>query len=308
MEDIYPVGNLTIKNAISFLNVPECRYATLIKKYPAPGIFDSKLPKGIIDVVVDSHAYERWNQRVGPITPSEILTNIFKVAVLINPNRIHVLDRELAILDNDIVFSFEFENSILKVTTFFGRISLKPLLSNVDILRRYNVHYNEEVDLHIDNCVIDKQVLPITPTSVIEYIDSENISHIFYYIKSKDSGNQNRNFFYHLIRNADLIGNKYSNDLVSDLKEIDTKIDEQITDDILGEYIIKIIDMSHPSKIKLTDMQLHVLGLLGNIRFLLKYMSQEDTERINKLHDTHSRTAIRRFAGNKNWNFLKKSK
>ncbi|KOY81333.1 hypothetical protein I6G82_02370 [Lysinibacillus macroides] len=286
IEDLYPVGKISIKEAVSFLNVQKNNYSMLIKKYPTPEYLDLKLPKGIIDVKVVAHAYERWHQRVGPPTTEDLLTNVFRVAILINPNRIRVLTRNLAILDNDIVFSFEFEDSILKITTFFGRTSLKPLLLNVDALRRYNSQYKEEVDLHVERCVMTKQIPPIAPSTVIKFEDSENKSHLFFYIKSKDSNrNQNRNFFYHLIKNSEEV---------------------ESSDDIVGEYTVKKIDMLHPSHHKLSGIQLHVLGLLGNIRFLLKYISTVDPDRLDKLHDTHSRSAIRRFAGNKNWNYLKK--
>lgn len=300
MEDIYPVGKIFIKKAISFLNVPKNQYSMLTKNYPAPEFYDLKLPGGILDIEVDSHAFERWNQRVGPFTTNEILTNVFRVAILINPNRIRVLDRNLAILDNEIVFSFEFKDSILIVTTFFGRVSLKPLLLNVDTLRRYNSQYKEEVVLEIDSSVISKQRLPIVPTSVIEFEDSENASHILFYIKSKDSndGNKSRNFYYHLVNNVDT--KQENTDYIVQDKEDNVEV--------AGEYSIKQIDLMHPNRFHLSDIQLHVLGLLGNIRFLLKYMSTKDTARLDKLHQTHSRTAIRRFAGNKNWNFLKKSK
>ncbi|WDV09311.1 hypothetical protein [Lysinibacillus irui] len=298
MEDIYPVGRIFIKNAMSFLNVPKNQYSMLTKKYPAPEYLDLKLPKGILDVEVDSHAFGRWNQRVGPFTTNDILTNVFRVAILINPNRVRVLDRNLAILDNDIVFSFEFDNNTLRVTTFFGRISLKPLLLNVENLRRYNSRYKEEVTLDIDSSVLKEQELPITPSSIIEFIDSEDISHIFFYIKSKD-GNQTRNFFYHLIRTESLKARENTDKSINSADE---------AADTVGEYSIMKIDMIHPSRFKLSELELHVLGLLGNIRFLLKYMTQVDPDRIDQLHETHSRTAIRRFAGNKNWNFLKKNK
>ncbi|PJO43384.1 hypothetical protein [Lysinibacillus xylanilyticus] len=301
-EDLYPVGELQITKGISFLNVPKNEYSTLLKKYPVPGFYDLKLPKGIIDVEVDSHAFERWNQRVGPITTDEILTNIFRVAILINPNRVRVLDRGLAILDKEVVFSFEFEDSILKVTTFFGRISLKPLLLNVDTLRKYNQHYSEEVDLSIDSEVINQQGLPIVPSSVIEFVDSNNIPHLLFYIQNIDTDNNSkRNFFYHLIKNIDMVDGENGNDLV--IESI-----EKSTDDVIGEWIFKEIDMSHPTRYNLSDIQLHVLGLLGNNQFLLKYMAKKDPERLEKLHETHSRSAIRRYAGNKNWNILQKKK
>ncbi|MFJ7982258.1 hypothetical protein ACIQ1D_18530 [Lysinibacillus xylanilyticus] len=291
MEDLYPVGDLQITKGISFLNVPKNEYSTLLKKYPVPGFYDLKLPKGIIDVKVDSHAFERWNQRVGPITTDEILTNIFRVAILINPNRVRVLDRGLAILDEEVVFSFEFEDSILKVTTFFGRISLKPLLLNVDTLRRYNQRYSEEVDLSIDSEVINQQGLPIVPSSVIEFVDSNNIPHLLFYIQNIDTtNNSKRNFFYDLV--------------IGSIEE--STDDANDSDDVIGEWIIKEIDMSHPTRYNLSDIQLHVLGLLGNNQFLLRYMVKKDPERLEKLHETHSRTAIRRYAGNKNWNILQK--
>ncbi len=306
-EDLYPVGDLQIKKAISFLNVPINKHSSLTKKYPVPAFLDLKLPKGIIDVEVDPHAFERWNQRVGPITTDEILTNIFRMAILINPNRVRVLDRDLAILDDEVVFSYEFEASILKVTTFFGRISLKPLLLNIDTLRRYNQRYSEEVDLSIDSEVINQQGLPIVPSSVIDFVDSKNIPHILFYIRTIDSDNTKRNFFYHLIRNIDMVEdeNENGNDLVIEPSEEGSNDD---SDDVIGEWIIKEIDMLHPTRYKLSDIQLYVLGLLGNNKFLLKYMVKLDPKRLESLNETHSRSAIRRFAGNKNWNILQKKK
>lgn len=296
IEDLYPVGKLQITKAISFLNVPKSNYSTFLEKNPSPYSVSLKLPKEIIEIEVDSHALERWNQRVGPIATDEILTNIFRVAILINPNRIEVLERGLAILDNEVVFSFEIKDSILKITTFFGRISLKPILLNVDTLRKYNFRSQEEIDLVIDENVINQQVLPVAPSSVIEFRDSKNISNILFYFQSLDNNGGKRNFYYHLYRNSEIVNSWVGNDLVN-----------KQTDD-LGEWILKQIDISHPNRFNLTEIQLHVLGLLGNNKFLLNYMSQEDPERLKKLHDTHSRTAIRRFAGNKGWNYLQKNK
>lgn len=296
IEDLYPVGNLQITKAISFLNVPNTDYSTFLKKNPSNYSLGLKLPKGITEVEVDSHALERWNQRVGPIALNEVLTNMFRVAVLINPNRILLMERGLAILDNEIVFSFECKDCVFKVTTFFGRISLKPLLSNVDILRKYNLRYQEEIDLVIESTVINQQVLPAAPSSVIEFIDDKNRPNLLFYFQGLDNHGGKRNFYYHLIRNTEIVDIKGKNDLNN----------EQTED--LDKWLVKQIDISYPNRFNLTETQLHVLGLLGNNKFLLNYMSQSDPERLNNLHDTHSRTAIRRFAGNKGWNFLQKNK
>ncbi|MEB2280195.1 hypothetical protein LAV73_09330 [Lysinibacillus xylanilyticus] len=271
ISDIYPIEKLNIKKALSFLNIPEYTKFELLKEYLEPKYFDSKLPKGIFDVVIAPHACERWNTRVGPITTNNVITNIFKVAVFTKPNRIQVLEKGLAILDEEYVFSFEFANAILTITTFYGRISLVPMLSNVDILRRYNLQFNEQVKLNIDINVLAQQELPYTPTSVIEFEDKENRTHLLFYFRSKV---KNKDFYYHLMP-----------------EERDG-------------WDIKIIDLANAHRFILSDIQLHLMGLLGHNFFLLKYMSHLDPERLKNLHETHSKTAIRRFAGNIDTKFL----
>lgn len=296
MEDLYPVGNLQITKAKSFLNIPKNDYAIFLKKNLSHHFLDFKLLNGIKEVEVDFHALERWNQRVGPIITHEVLTNIFKVAILINPDRILVLERGLAILDNEIVFSFEVKDSLLTVTTFFGRISLNPVLLNVDTLRKYNLHSQEEINLVIDDKVIEQQELPFAPSSVIEFMDSNNLPNLLFYFQGLDNNGGKRNFYYHLIRKTEIVDIKGHKDTVNEQTEN------------IGEWLVKHIDLSHPKRFNLTEIQLHVLGLLGNNKFILNYMSHKDPDRLNKLHDTHSRTAIRRFAGNKGWNYLQNNK
>lgn len=74
MEDLYPVGNLQITKAKSFLNIPKNDYAIFLKKNLSHHFLDFKLLNGIKEVEVDFHALERWNQRVGPIITDEVLT------------------------------------------------------------------------------------------------------------------------------------------------------------------------------------------------------------------------------------------
>lgn len=319
ISDLYPVENeIHISTAVSFLNVPVFNYSTLKKKLPAPGFLDLKLPKGIIDVEVDSHAYERWPQRVGPIVTEDALKNIFRLAVLIQTNRVRVLDRDLAILDDEYVFAFKFEDSIFTITTFFGRISLKPFLSNVDTLRKYNSHFNEEINLVVEKDTLNQQSLPFAPTSVIEFDDSKN-THILFYINTVDDSNSKRSLFFHLFRSSN---GDAENELAPESSEYNyvdetegnvesneyNSVDNDAVDMVNGEWTIKLIDMQHTTRFILSEIQLHILGLLGNNKFILKYMSRYDPDRLLKLHDTHSRTAIRRFAGYKGWNFLKKGK
>ncbi len=265
--------NLNIKSSVSFLQIPKYEQTDIFKEYPSPGYLDLKLPKGIIDVVIDPHSHERWNSRVGPITTKEIITNVFKMAILIQPNRVQVLEKELAILDDEFVFSFKFENAILTITTFFGRISLNPMLSNVDTLRRYNTHFKEEITLDIDVNILIQQELPYAPSSVTEFEDSDKKTHLLFYYKCKEAND----FYYHLVR-----------------------------EDNADDWDIKMIDLKHPNRFTLSETQLHLLGLLGHNYFLLKYMSQLDQDRFKNFIEIHSKTALRRFAGNKGWNYLRK--
>ncbi|MFY0521090.1 hypothetical protein ACOMCU_25180 [Lysinibacillus sp. UGB7] len=277
ISDIYPGKNLKINKAISYLNIPKYDRSTLFKEYPLPSYTDLKLPTGIIDVVIDSpHAFERWNLRVGPITTEGIITNIFRMAILTQPNRIRVLEKELAILDDEFVFSFRFENSIFTITTFYGRISLLPMLSNVDVLRKYNLHFNEQINLNVDINTLNRQKLPLTPTSVIEFEDEEKKHHLLFYFRC----NEERNVIYHSVRERYL--------------------------EAASEWNTQIIDLSHPSRFILSDTQLHLLGLLGHNLFIIQYMYKADPDRLKKLHETHSRTALRRFAKKKGWKYIQK--
>lgn len=252
--------HIEIQSAESFLNTPLFESKSLGSKET---VQHSIARMNIVQVLVNSHALVRWNSRVGPKTDTSHLVTIIKSALLTNSERIELLGRELAILDNEIAFAYSIEEGVFTVTTFFGRISIVPSLANAETLRKYNQRYNEQINLELTDELLEMQVFPQAPASTLQFTDSLNIHELFYY-----KCESNKSYYVLLTRS----------------KEEST-------------WSKTLIDLQHVNRIEVNDMLLYVLGLLGHGDFIIRYIRYFTPSRYQQLLETYSNRAINRYIG-----------
>lgn len=114
-----------------------------------------------VDIVVDEHAFERWNTRVGPIF-QDIETLTQTISFLHSFRRIKLYNKKnVGSIDDDILFTFKNEGGKIVITTFYGRISLVSYLADFDVLRKYNLKNNDSIKLEQTVDVLNKQTLII---------------------------------------------------------------------------------------------------------------------------------------------------
>lgn len=105
-------------------------------------------------IVLTDHAEDRWNERIGPYARKAQLNRL--LTDLHNLGRIRYY-QDFGVIDNEIVFHFSIEhkrNKVAIIQTFLGRISLKPLLEDVENIR------NRYVYLYVEPEILQKQKLP----------------------------------------------------------------------------------------------------------------------------------------------------
>ncbi|MEH7747875.1 hypothetical protein V7659_23065, partial [Neobacillus drentensis] len=120
-------------------------------------------------ILIDHHALERWNERVGPIISLDSLQKSLEIIFRNCSYRIGQLAHGIGSIDNDIVFTYEHTDKVFKITTFYGRKNLHPTLNQVKNLRRYNLYCNEYVNLALTKEELNRQSLPLIPKEMIHF-------------------------------------------------------------------------------------------------------------------------------------------
>lgn len=121
-------------------------------------------------VVISKHGGQRWNERVGPSVDLTRLQEILEIILLHFPYRFRKMAEGIGTIDEDIVFTYEFENKkTLIITTFYGRKSLVPSLNLVKQLRRYNQINKAYIELEIPKENLETQLLPLVPKELIQF-------------------------------------------------------------------------------------------------------------------------------------------
>lgn len=127
--------------------------------------------KKIKRVYVDPHAWERWNERVGPSIKKNELIELIRTIFFDFPERISIESEssDLASIDNDIIFGFKIKNNSIKINTFYGRKSVNNLLNDIDSLRIFNKNQNDKIKLDVDKTVLNQMKKPLLPSKFIQF-------------------------------------------------------------------------------------------------------------------------------------------
>lgn len=81
-------------------------------------------------------------------------------------------------LDNDIVFAWNFVGNELQIVTFFGRKSANPALQNIKQLRNFNHQHQDEISLSLGENELCVQEIPYIPKTVITFSDTWFLYHL----------------------------------------------------------------------------------------------------------------------------------
>ncbi|MGF7035319.1 hypothetical protein J2T17_006327 [Paenibacillus mucilaginosus] len=123
---------------------------------------------GLRGVRMTRHALERWNTRVGPQAgASELEARLTILGCELG--RIHLLSKNVGIIDDDIVFIYEIEGTQLVCITFYGRKSLRPALFDMRHLLRFNGREDDEADIQLEPEELAGQLFPPLPYKLLMY-------------------------------------------------------------------------------------------------------------------------------------------
>ena len=163
---------LNIQEAIGFRSVQPLQYHYQLSKLLAPILDDEysdyenqKLVQ-LEGALIGIHPYQRWNERVGPITSFDELQFTIDTIVKVNPNRLYLINDEWALLDDDILFVYTIQDKILRIVSFYGRISCNPALNNIRKLKTFCFINGESINLSLTNAELKKQHMPIIPQEI----------------------------------------------------------------------------------------------------------------------------------------------
>lgn len=272
----YVDSSLDIQKAVSHMHMPQPNeLVSLLKEnkkrryFPfhrceLPLLDGDEVNIFISSVVIDPHATERWNERIGPLTKEDELTHIFSSIIISQQYRVEFLDHEFGILDREIAFSYTMEESVMTITTFFGRISTNISLSNIDVLRRYNKHFNEQIQLHLSTEELESYSFPIAPKTSIEFKLQSNHCRLDFYQNQTD---QNQ---YYVVSMCNM---------------------DAMT------WEIKLIDLQHANRTRISESVLYILGIFDHSEFLIRYLKQFHKERFQNLYNIYSKRALHKYMG-----------
>jgi hypothetical protein len=234
-----------LKNLNDFQMIKE-QYTELIRKrYRTSYTYHGReISSKIKEIIVSPHCVKRWNERVGPKLTKEELISLFNQLLQI-PYRITTLSKEIAVIDDDIVFIYKIEEDKMIVLTIYGRLSLKPSLQNLERLKTFNYHHYDRLNLSIPEEVLEKQIVPPIPEEVYLF-----------------SG---RRTFYRIEKFNCVDGELY-----------------YLTTFSNGRQNLREINLLNPKQPKLNKKVLYVLYSLGYKEFVYKHIQYHNPEKIEK--------------------------
>ena len=165
-----------IKSGHSFLGNNNVYSTEAIKKALFKKDYYEPLPPTYHTVTLSDHAYQRWNERIGPPIDYTELLHLLNQIILIN-SRITIISDKRGLIDSDILFIYQQKENTIHITTFFGRLSLHPALRNIRDLKAYQLLENERIILEHSIQLLAQQQLPIIPIDYIEF-DGRTISYV----------------------------------------------------------------------------------------------------------------------------------
>lgn len=134
----------------------------------------------------DRHALNRWNERVGPKVMKKELDQW--VQVYYELGEFNFVTDVFGYISEEIVFAYKIEKGRIIITTFYGRVSQKPILKDIVALREFNLKYNQFVDLKLDKDVLQKQKMPSVADEVFLHVKKNRTLYIEKYVT--DSGKE----------------------------------------------------------------------------------------------------------------------
>lgn len=213
-----------------------------------------EIPSRIKEIVVNPHCIQRWNERVGPRLEEEELELMFNQLLKI-PYRITTLSKEIAIIDDDIVFIYKLEEDKMIILTIYGRLSLKPSLQNLDRLKTFNYHHYDRLNLSIPERVLEEQIVPPTPEELYVFKGSRT--------------------FYRFEK----------------FRCVDEDI-YYLTTFLNGQQHLRKIDFSQPTQPRLNKKVLYILYSLGYKDFVYQHIKHHNPERIEKYEQVKSERKV----------------
>jgi hypothetical protein len=251
-----------IKNGYSFLGQHTIYSMELIKKSLFKKNQYAPLPHTYTSITVSNHAFERWNERIGPPVGYQDLTNLLNQLIHLT-GRISIISDRRGLIDSEILFIYQQKGNCIHITTFYGRLSLQPALRNIRNLKAYQLMQKERIILKLNDQILAQQQLPIVP---IEYIEFEG-----------------RTISYSLQKYRVLHNN--SEKILIFLSET-TK---------LGEYRVIVIDPVNFFDHLLNHSVLYVLFKMGYREFVLEHLQYFKPDAVIKALEKYEEFLKRRF-------------
>lgn len=115
--------------------------------------------RNIREFDVEDHATKRWNERIGPIVEHHELKDHLS-RLFLEPDRFLFLNHEFGLIDNDILFTYFVHKKRITMTTFYGRISDRPYLLDLNTIRTWNKHSKDKINLSLSQSELNQQTLP----------------------------------------------------------------------------------------------------------------------------------------------------
>ncbi|MBH8597748.1 hypothetical protein [Thermoactinomyces sp. CICC 10523] len=135
------------------------------------GRIPGQLPKDL-QIVLDFHAFRRWNERISPCTDIHLLRS--RMIQLLHLGRVQLSPKGWGLIDQDILFGYKISDRSLIIQTFIGRISLIPALANYKAVLRFNASQNDRLNLYIPANLLKHQHLPLLPREVVKFAGTRN--------------------------------------------------------------------------------------------------------------------------------------
>lgn len=124
--------------------------------------FQNQKLKDITSISITSHAWERWNERVTKIIPTFEQLQLYLTSCIIHLGRVRFLNPIFASIDEDIIFHYETKDHQLFIISFYGRITNKPGLSDVNLLLEFLGKKEDRLSLFVPkDQLINSIILPI---------------------------------------------------------------------------------------------------------------------------------------------------
>lgn len=131
-------------------------------------------------IIVTDHAFERWNERIGPQVSSPVILRHFVNSLVQYKYRIILSPQyESGKIDGDIFFSYaKDDNGDIVITTFYGRLSLNPVLQGINCLNEVQSILGDRVNLDMNSDTLYQQEFPLNPDFHRFYSDGKYITFI----------------------------------------------------------------------------------------------------------------------------------